>query len=170
MSRRFIAHDLDAGPPAATSMPPRFFAPALTPTAPTVTLPPGATGPVPAIIAYGGSSFTDAILQEGVAVINYAVGPVGGQFDRNPKTGAFYAANPDFQATGTLLAWAWGVSRMIDVIEQSGTQIIDLAAEHASIRKFLKSDPDAETGSLDPAPQLGGELAPNIAWETPTLE
>lgn len=116
------------------------------------------------------ASFTDAILQEGVAVINYAVGPVGGQFDRNPKTGAFYAANPDFQATGTLLAWAWGVSRMIDVIEQSGTQIIDLAAEHASIRKFLKSDPDAETGSLDPAPQLGGELAPNIAWETPTLE
>lgn len=91
----------------------------------TITLPAGAAGPVPAIIAYAGTSFQEAILAEGVAVISYSVDPVGGQFDRNPKTGAFFAANPEFQATGNLVAWAWGVSRIIDVLEQSGAALID---------------------------------------------
>jgi hypothetical protein len=91
----------------------------------TVAMPQGATGPVPAIIAYAGTQFQDAILAEGVAVISYSVDPVGGQFDRNPKTGAFFTANPDNQATGNLIAWAWGVSRIIDVIQQSGAQLID---------------------------------------------
>lgn len=90
-----------------------------------ITLPPGASGPVPAIIAYGGTAFQEAILAEGVAVISYSVDPVGGQFDRDPKTGAFFAANPDYQATGNLIAWAWGVSRIIDVLEQSDAQLID---------------------------------------------
>jgi hypothetical protein len=91
----------------------------------TVAMPAGANGPVPAIIAYAGTQFQASILAEGVAVISYSVDPVGGQFDRNPKTGAFFAANPDNQATGNLIAWAWGVSRIIDVIEQSGAQLID---------------------------------------------
>jgi hypothetical protein len=91
----------------------------------TITLPPGATGPVPAIIGYGGSSFQDTILQEGVAFINYDLTAVGNEETRNPKVGAFYTANPDRQDTGMLVAWAWGVSRMIDVIEATGSQIID---------------------------------------------
>jgi hypothetical protein len=92
----------------------------------TITLPPGATGPVPAIIGYGGSSFQDAILAEGVAFINYNVTDVGDETTYSPnKVGAFYSANPDRQDTGMLLAWAWGVSRMIDVIEASGASIID---------------------------------------------
>lgn len=91
----------------------------------TVAMPQGATGPVPAIIAYGGTQFQNTILAEGVAVINYTVDPVGGQFDRDPKVGAFFTANPDNQATGNLIAWAWGASRIIDVIEQSGAQLID---------------------------------------------
>jgi hypothetical protein len=92
----------------------------------TVTLPEGATGPVPAIIGYGGSSFQDAILAEGVAFINYNLGAVGDETTYAPdKQGAFYEANPDRQDTGMLLAWAWGVSRMIDVIEASGATVID---------------------------------------------
>lgn len=66
---------------------------------------------------------SNTILQEGVAVINYNVNPVGNQ--NTPKVGAFYDANPDFRATGNLFAWAWGASRLIDVIEQSGAQLID---------------------------------------------
>lgn len=94
----------------------------------TITLPPGATGPVPAIIGYGGSSFQDAILAEGVAFINYDVTSVGDETTYSPnKVGAFYTANPERQDTGMLLAWAWGVSRMIDVIEASSAQIIDPA-------------------------------------------
>src|SRR5262245_4232944 len=38
-----------------------------------ITMPPGATGPVPAIIGYGGSSFQDTILGEGVAFINFNI-------------------------------------------------------------------------------------------------
>lgn len=92
----------------------------------TVTLPAGATGPVPAIIGYGGSAFQDAILAEGVAFINYNVTAVGDETTRSPnKVGAFYAANPSLQSTGMLAAWAWGVSRIIDVIEASEAQIID---------------------------------------------
>lgn len=91
----------------------------------TISLPPGATGPVPAIIGYGGSSFQDAILAEGVAFINYDIGDVGNETTNNPKQGAFYAANPTLQSSGMLVAWAWGVSRMIDVIEASGAQIIE---------------------------------------------
>jgi hypothetical protein len=91
----------------------------------TVTMPPGATGPVPAIIGYGGSSFQDAITADGVAFINYDVGAVGDETTNNPKQGAFYAANPDRQDTGMLVAWAWGVSRILDVIEASDGQLID---------------------------------------------
>jgi hypothetical protein len=81
---------------------------------------------VPAVIGYGGSSFQDTILAEGIAFINYNVTAVGDETTYSPnKQGAFYVANPERQDTGMLLAWAWGVSRMIDVIEQSGTQIID---------------------------------------------
>jgi len=91
----------------------------------TVRLPPGATGPVPAVIGYGGSNFADAIVQEGVAFITYNVDAVGDETTNNPKRGAFYTANPDRQGTGMLVAWAWGVSRIIDVIEASGAQIIN---------------------------------------------
>lgn len=92
----------------------------------TVTLPPDATGPVPAVIGYGGSSFRDTILAEGAAFITYNVTAVGDETTYSPnKVGAFYTVNPDRQDTGMLLAWAWGVSRLIDVIEASGASIID---------------------------------------------
>jgi glucuronyl esterase-like protein len=91
----------------------------------TVELPPGATGPVPAVIGYGGSVFRDAMLQEGVAFINFNVTAVGDETTNRPKVGAFYTVNPEFQDTGMLVAWAWGVSRIIDVIEASGAEIIN---------------------------------------------
>jgi hypothetical protein len=91
----------------------------------TVSMPPGVTGPVPAIIGYGGSSFRDTISQEGVAFITYDLAAVGDETTRNPKQGAFYTANPDHADTGMLAAWAWGLSRLIDVIEQSGAQLIN---------------------------------------------
>ena len=92
----------------------------------TITLPPGASGPVPAIIGYGGSSFQQTILDEGVAFINYSLASVGDETTKTPsKAGAFYAVNPDREDTGMLVAWAWGVSRMIDVLESSDSQLIN---------------------------------------------
>jgi hypothetical protein len=95
-----------------------------------VTLPGSGTGPYPAIIVYGGGGFgapldNAVIKSEGVAMINYdpyAVGKEG--TPRNNKQGAFYNIAGSNSATGLLVAWAWGVSRIIDVVEQSGGMIL----------------------------------------------
>jgi len=91
----------------------------------TVTLPSG-TGPFPAVVVYGGiGADTATILGTGAAVINYdqyAVGKEG--TPRNNKQGAFYSIYGATSSTGLLMAWAWGVSRMIDVIAQSGGSIL----------------------------------------------
>ena len=92
----------------------------------TINIPPNAAAPAPAVIIYStggfGSSMSDSILAEGVATITFDTDSLGTEAN---KQGAFYTANPNLRDTGTLLAWAWGVSRMIDVIEASGSQIIN---------------------------------------------
>jgi hypothetical protein len=91
----------------------------------TVTLPSG-NGPFPAVILYGGTGAdTNTILGSGVAVINYnqyAVGMEG--TPRTNKQGAFYSIYGNTSSTGLLMAWAWGVSRIIDVIAQSDGTIL----------------------------------------------
>ena len=89
-----------------------------------ISMPAGVTGPVPAVIGYGGSGFQPTFAREGVAFINYNVDQVGNETTNNPKQGAFYTVNPDRQGTGMLVAWAWGLSRIIDVIEASGAPLI----------------------------------------------
>ncbi|MFC7484285.1 cellulose binding domain-containing protein [Luedemannella flava] len=87
---------------------------------------PGGTGPFPAVFVVGGlGADTATIRAAGVAVINYdplAVGKEG--TGRTNKQGAFYSIYGATSGTGILAAWAWGVSRIIDVIEQSGGSII----------------------------------------------
>jgi hypothetical protein len=90
-----------------------------------VSLPSG-TGPFPAVFVVGGLGADTATIQgAGVAVINYdplAVGKEG--TPRNNKQGAFYTLYGASSTTGLEVAWAWGVSRLIDVIEQSGGSIL----------------------------------------------
>ncbi|MFL6121114.1 hypothetical protein [Actinophytocola sp.] len=90
-----------------------------------VQLPTG-TGPFPAVIVLGGfGADTATIRSAGAAVINYdplAVGKEG--TPRNNKQGAFYTIYGNTSGTGLLAAWAWGASRIIDVIEQSGGSIL----------------------------------------------
>ncbi|MEV6866198.1 RICIN domain-containing protein [Streptosporangium subroseum] len=87
---------------------------------------PSGTGPFPAVVVLGGfGADTAAIRAAGAAVINYdpyAVGREG--TPRNNKQGAFYSIYGATSSTGLLMAWAWGVSRIIDVIEQSGGTIL----------------------------------------------
>ncbi|WP_424532659.1 cellulose binding domain-containing protein [Sphaerisporangium viridialbum] len=87
---------------------------------------PSGSGPFPAVVVLGGfGADTAAIKAAGAAVINYdpyAVGKEG--TPRNNKQGAFYSIYGSSSSTGLLLAWAWGVSRIIDVIEQSGGGIL----------------------------------------------
>jgi len=87
---------------------------------------PSGSGPFPAVIVLGGSGAdTSTIRSAGAAVISYdplAVGREG--TPRNNKQGAFYSIYGSSSSTGLLAAWAWGVSRIIDVIEQSGGNIL----------------------------------------------
>lgn len=87
---------------------------------------PGGTGPFPAVVVVGGfGADTATIKASGAAVITYdplAVGKEG--TPRNNKQGAFYSIYGASSSTGLLAAWAWGVSRIIDVVEQSGGQVL----------------------------------------------
>ncbi|GGS56600.1 hypothetical protein GCM10010171_59500 [Actinokineospora fastidiosa] len=87
---------------------------------------PSGTGPFPAVIVVGGfGADTAAIKAAGAAVISYdplAVGREG--TPRTNKQGAFYSIYGSSSSTGLLAAWAWGASRIIDVVEQSGGTIL----------------------------------------------
>ena len=87
---------------------------------------PSGTGPFPAVVVVGGfGADTATIRGAGVATISYdplAVGREG--TPRNNKQGAFYTIYGNTSTTGLLAAWAWGVSRIIDVIEASGGNIL----------------------------------------------
>ncbi|MEV4758468.1 cellulose binding domain-containing protein [Micromonospora sp. NPDC049559] len=87
---------------------------------------PSGTGPFPAVVVVGGlGADTATIRSAGAAIISYdplAVGREG--TPRNNKQGAFYTIYGATSSTGLLAAWAWGVSRIIDVIEQSGGNIL----------------------------------------------
>ncbi len=87
---------------------------------------PGGTGPFPAVVVLGGfGADTAAIKAAGAAVINYdpyAVGKEG--TPRTDKQGAFYSIYGATSGTGLLAAWAWGVSRIIDVLEQSNGSVL----------------------------------------------
>jgi Cellulose binding domain len=86
----------------------------------------GGSGPFPAVIVVGGlGADTATIRSAGAAVINYdplAVGREG--TPRNNKQGAFYTIYGATSSTGILAAWAWGASRIIDVIESSGGSVL----------------------------------------------
>ncbi|GAA1014086.1 hypothetical protein Aple_042280 [Acrocarpospora pleiomorpha] len=90
-----------------------------------VSLPSG-TGPFPAVVVYGGFGADTAVIRAaGAAVISYDPYVVGREgTPRNNKQGAFYSIYGNTSSTGLLVAWGWGVSRIIDVIEQSGGNIL----------------------------------------------
>ncbi|HTF94905.1 MAG TPA: malectin [Cellvibrio sp.] len=91
-----------------------------------VEMPSNVSGPVPAVVVLGGfGGDTATIKAEGAAIITYdpyAVGAESGS--RTNKTGAFYTIYGNRSTTGLLAAWSWGVSRIIDVLEQNGATIL----------------------------------------------
>lgn len=90
-----------------------------------VSLPSG-TGPFPSVVVFAGlGADTSTIQGAGVAVINYNPLSVGAEgTPRTNKQGAFYTLYGSSSSTGLLMAWAWGVSRIIDVIQQSDGSIL----------------------------------------------
>lgn len=93
----------------------------------TVSLPEG-TGPFPAVVAVSPWPFglpTEITSSEGIATIvfnPYIVGREGAP--RDDKSGAFYDIYGSDSSTGLLVSWAWGVSRILDVLEQAESPLI----------------------------------------------
>lgn len=87
---------------------------------------PSGTGPFPAVVVLGGlGADTATIKGAGAAVVSldpYALGKEG--TSRSNKQGAFYSLYGSSSSTGLLMAWSWGVSRIIDVIEQSDGSVL----------------------------------------------
>lgn len=85
-----------------------------------ISYPSAGTAPYPAIIGIGGSTLPRNVLNElGIAVINFPnndLGAQGGARDRG--RGKFYDLYGSDHQASSLMAWAWGVSRLIDVLEQ----------------------------------------------------
>jgi hypothetical protein len=89
-----------------------------------ISLPTGGSGPYPAMIGLAGGSLPANTLKSlGVATINFGNDQMGNQ-SGGRGTGQFFDFNGKVDA-GALLAWAWGVSRLIDALEVTPDANID---------------------------------------------
>jgi hypothetical protein len=90
----------------------------------TVTLPSSGSAPYPAVIGFGGIGFSSELASRGIASINYNAYTVGDENGGSgPKEGAFYDVYGSDHKAGLLVAWAWGISRVLDVLEQDPSVI-----------------------------------------------
>lgn len=88
---------------------------------------PSGNGPFPVMIGYGGGFFGTGIpaglqtilTRHGVATISYDPYGLGAENGGSgAKAGKFYDLYGSNHSAGLLTAWGWGVSRIIDVLEQ----------------------------------------------------
>jgi hypothetical protein len=87
----------------------------------TVTVPSG-NGPFPAIIGVGsgtGSLPSNIFTSRNIATITFTHTQLAAQFP-NRGDGAFWDLYPDPKA-GAMIAWAWGISRIIDGLERTAS-------------------------------------------------
>ena len=102
-----------------------------------VVLPPRGQAPFPAIInlgprsGFGGTRLGESlIVEQGVAIIYYNHNELGreGKPEASrglPNPGLFYDLYGGDHSAGLLMAWAWGASRILDVLQDSRSNVID---------------------------------------------
>ncbi|KAB8302075.1 hypothetical protein EYC80_005526 [Monilinia laxa] len=84
-----------------------------------ITYPSTGTAPYPAIIAYGGGSIPIPA-PAGVAMITYNNDQIAAQSDQSSRgQGLFYTLYGSTHSAGALIAWAWGVDRILDALTQT---------------------------------------------------
>ena len=84
-------------------------------------------GPIPALIVIGRSALAPVFSERGVAVISFDNNAMGAQGNRREGDtytntrgqGLFYDLYGSDHPASSMMAWAWGVSRIIDVIESN---------------------------------------------------
>ncbi|HEY8464426.1 MAG TPA: cellulose-binding domain-containing protein, partial [Bacillota bacterium] len=93
----------------------------------TIQYPSTGRAPYPALIGIGSSSLdNNAILSSGVAIINFPNDEIGQQINSSSRgKGKFYDLYGSSHSAGALMAWAWGVSRLIDALETTPAANID---------------------------------------------
>jgi len=93
----------------------------------TIALPTVGTAPFPALIGIGGSSLnTRAIQAMGIALITFNNNDLAQQNSGASRgMGKFYTLYGSTHRAGAMIAWAWGVSRLIDILETTGAKLID---------------------------------------------
>ncbi len=92
-----------------------------------IELPPNGKAPYPALIGLGRASLDAATLAKlGVAFIKFPNSDVAEQDNGQSRgKGAFYALHGSDHPAGAMMAWAWGVSSLIDVLESTPETKID---------------------------------------------
>jgi hypothetical protein len=86
-----------------------------------------ASGAVPVLIAYGFNSLDAGVFsQHGVATINFSNDSMGAQSGPGSRgTGTFYDLYGRDHPASSMVAWAWGVSRIIDALEKTPEANLD---------------------------------------------
>jgi hypothetical protein len=94
-----------------------------------ITYPSTGTAPYPAVIGIGGSNLNNSALASmGVAVINFPNDDIAQQNGQGSRgVGKFYNMYGSGHSAGALIAWSWGVSRLIDALEKTPAANIDVA-------------------------------------------
>ncbi len=92
-----------------------------------ISYPSSGRAPYPAIIGIGASSLNNSLLSSlGVAVINFPNDEIANQSGASSRgRGKFYNLYGSNHSAGALIAWAWGVSRLIDALETTPAANID---------------------------------------------
>ena len=89
----------------------------------TISYPSSGTAPYPALIAYDGGSLP---APSGVAIISYSNGDIAAQDSTSSRgDGKFYTLFGSGHSAGAMTAWAWGLSRIIDALENTPSAKID---------------------------------------------
>jgi hypothetical protein len=93
----------------------------------TITLPTTGTAPYPAIIALDGGSLPSSQIEGlGVAMISMSTMTLGDQTGASSRgNGFFFTVNGSDNGAGSLVAWAWGASRVIDALAVTPAAKID---------------------------------------------
>jgi hypothetical protein len=84
--------------------------------------------PYPAIIGIGGSWINnEELLNQGIAIIKFPNNEIAEQLNSSSRgKGKFFDLYGQDHSAGALIAWAWGVSRLIDALELSAKDQINL--------------------------------------------